>query len=42
MKQYDTLVDALRDLENRGYNVNFNVAQDCLECTAINLKLYPQ
>ncbi len=42
MKQYDTLVDALRDLENRGYNVNFNVAQDCLECTALNLKLYPE
>lgn len=42
MNQYDTLVDALRDLNIRGYSINFNVAQDCLECTAISLKLYPE
>ncbi|MDQ4141185.1 MAG: phosphoribosylpyrophosphate synthetase [Bacteroidota bacterium] len=42
MKQYDTLVEALKDLESRGYKYNFNVAQDCLECAEISLKLYPQ
>ncbi|MDQ3290336.1 MAG: phosphoribosylpyrophosphate synthetase [Bacteroidota bacterium] len=42
MKQFDTLVEALKDLESRGYTNNFNVAQDCLECAEINLKLYPE
>ncbi|QMU28912.1 phosphoribosylpyrophosphate synthetase [Adhaeribacter radiodurans] len=42
MKQFDTLVEALQDLKRRGYTYNFNVAQECLECAEINLKLYPQ
>ena len=42
MKHFDTLVEALQDLASRGYTVNFNVAQDCLACAAINLKLYPE
>ncbi len=42
MKQYDTLVEALQDLANRGYTANFNVASDCLECAEISLRLYPQ
>ena len=41
MKQYDTLVDALHDLEQRGFRYNFNIAADCLHCQELNLKLYP-
>ena len=42
MKQYDTLVEALQDLSNRGYTLNFNVNRDCLVCHEPQLKLYPQ
>jgi hypothetical protein len=42
MKQFETMVEALQDLTNRGYTLNFNVDQDCLVCHEPNLRLYPQ
>lgn len=42
MKQYETLTDALNDLQERGYVYNFNLAEDCLECQEVNVKLHPE
>lgn len=32
MKAYDNLVDALTDLKKIGYEEDFNLKQNCLEC----------
>jgi hypothetical protein len=42
MKQYETLTDALKDLQERGYVYNFNLADDCLECKEENIRLHPE
>lgn len=42
MKQYETLTGALQDLQERGYVYNFNLASDCLECKAVNVRLHPE
>lgn len=42
MYNYDTLTAAVADLENRGYEYDFNLAQDCLECKALDLQLMPE
>ena len=41
MREFDTLTDALHDLEQRGFRYNFNVASDSLHCPELNLKLHP-
>lgn len=38
MKSYDTLIEALQDLKERGFTHDFNVEQDKIYCT--NLKMY--
>jgi hypothetical protein len=42
MKQYETLTEALADLQERGYVYNFNLAENCLRCDELNLTLYPE
>lgn len=32
MKDFDTLVEALQDLQKRGYTEDFNLLPDCIEC----------
>jgi hypothetical protein len=41
MKTYDTLSEAVNDLQQNGYGLNFNLAGDCLHCAEYNLKLHP-
>jgi hypothetical protein len=42
MKQFETLTDALQNLNERGYTYNFNLVNNCLECKELNLILYPE
>ncbi|WP_316821967.1 phosphoribosylpyrophosphate synthetase [Pedobacter gandavensis] len=39
---YDTLTAAVSDLEKRGYEYDFILASDCIECKAIDLQLMPE
>lgn len=41
MYSYDTLSEAIRDLEKRGYTLDFNLAENCIECKAVNVKVKP-
>lgn len=41
MKAYDTLVQALNDLKQRGYTYDFNLNNDCVTCTEKELSLSP-
>lgn len=42
MKNYNNLVDALQDLNARGFKIDFNLKPHCLECVALNLQLHPE
>lgn len=42
MYSYDTLSEAIRDLERRGYTHDFNLAENCIECKAIHTKVEPE
>lgn len=39
MKNYDSLVDALTDLRNRGYDADFEPQSNCLYCNNLDLRL---
>ncbi len=41
MKSYDTVTEAVNDLKERGFNVNFNLAFDKLICLEDNFCLNP-
>ncbi len=38
--RFDTLSEAITDLQNRGYSEDLNLQSDCLECKALDYKLY--
>lgn len=42
MKNYNNLVDALQDLEARGYTNDFNLKPHCIECITLDLQLHPE
>ncbi len=42
MHVYDTVTAALADLDKRGYNLDFNLTSDGLECKEIDLLLMPE
>jgi len=42
MKSYDTLSEAIRDLQQRGYTENFNLEKDCLNCEQHGIYLCPE
>ncbi|MFA6277201.1 MAG: phosphoribosylpyrophosphate synthetase [Pedobacter sp.] len=42
MHIYDTLTAAVADLEKRGYEYDFTLAQDCIECKSLDLQLMPE
>ncbi len=41
MASYDTLTEALDDLDKRGFVHNFNLKGDCIECSPIGVSLQP-
>lgn len=41
MLSYETLSEALNDLNKRGFTHNFNVECDSIECQSLALKLHP-
>lgn len=41
MKTYITLVDAINDLRQQGYERDFNLRETCVECSASGLQLSP-
>lgn len=42
MKNYDSLVDALSDLKERGYEADFATTPDCLYCGDLDIRLNPE
>ena len=42
MKNYESLVDALADLKNRGYEEDFETASFCLYCSDLDIRLNPE
>ncbi|RDC57681.1 phosphoribosylpyrophosphate synthetase [Pedobacter chinensis] len=42
MHVYDTVTAALADLDTRGYQLDFNLTPDALECKEIELRLMPE
>lgn len=38
-KNFDTLIEALNDLKNRGYTKDFDLRPYCLECPRLQLEL---
>jgi hypothetical protein len=41
MRSYETLSEALNDLNKRGFVHNFNIECDSIECKSLALKLHP-
>ena len=41
MKSYDTLSEAIQDLQSRGYTYDFNLKPHCLECASLKLEIHP-
>jgi hypothetical protein len=41
MKVYETLSQAISDLVKRGYTLNFNIKNECIECVENNIRLHP-
>ena len=42
MKNYNNLVDALQDLNARGFTNDFNLKSNCLECKKLELEIHPE
>lgn len=42
MINYDTLSEAINDLQSRGYTHDFNLKPHCLECASLKLILHPE
>lgn len=42
MEHYDTLSEAINDLQQRGYNYDFNLKPHCLECASLKLEIHPE
>ena len=42
MKSYDTLSEAIQDLQRRGYTYDFNLKPHCLECVSLKLEIHPE
>lgn len=42
MTVYETLSQGINDLKSRGFNIDFNLAGDCIECVSDNIRLHPE
>lgn len=40
MNEYDNLVEALNDLKAHGYDEDFNLKQNCIECRNRNYRIF--
>lgn len=40
--QYDTLSQAINELQARGYTLDFNLRQDCIECRELDDTFRPE
>lgn len=41
MKSYETILEALNDLQRQGYTYDFNLQQDCLYCQPVDKRILP-
>jgi hypothetical protein len=41
MRTYTTVTEALTGLKEEGYILDLNLKPDCVECTSLDLQLYP-
>ncbi len=42
MNNYDTLSEAINDLQANGYTYDFNLKPECLLCASLNLEIHPE
>jgi len=42
MNNYDTLSEAVNDLNRRGYTYDFNLKPECLECASLKIEIHPE
>ena len=42
MNNYDTLSEAINDLQQRGYAYDFNLKPECLECASLKIEIKPE
>lgn len=42
MKTYDTVTEAVNDLQLRGYTINFNLKPDCVESAEKHISIHPK
>ena len=42
MYNYDTLSEAINDLQANGYTYDFNLKPECLHCASLNLEIHPE
>ncbi len=42
MRNYDTLSEAINDLQLRGYTYDFNLEPECLKCASLELEIHPE
>ncbi len=42
MKNYDTLSEAINDLQLRGYSYDFNLEPERLKCASLELEIHPE
>lgn len=41
MKNYETILEALNDLQHQGYTYDFNLRQDCIYCQQEDTSILP-
>ena len=42
MKTFETLTEAIKDLQDRGYQRDFNLRENCIECGQSGTQLSPE
>ena len=42
MKNYDTLSEAINDLQANGYTYDFNLKPECLQCASLKMEIQPE
>ncbi|GFD72674.1 hypothetical protein KUL113_20940 [Tenacibaculum sp. KUL113] len=42
LKNYDTLIEAINDLKQRGYSYDFNIKPTCLKCVSLKIEIKPE
>ena len=42
MHNYDTLSEAINDLQANGYTYDFNLKPECLHCASLNIEIHPE